>query len=77
MAVPGRTSVFVGLVLIALGTGFFKSNISTSVGQLYDEGDRRRYAGFTSFDMGINLGWVLGQTSCGLLSNTPSLGYHC
>jgi len=76
MAMASRTSFFVGLVLIALGTGFFKSNISTMVGQLYDEGDRRRDAGFTIFYMGINLGSVLGQTACGALSNTPSLGYH-
>ena len=76
LAVGSRGSFFGGLALIALGTGFFKSNISTMVGQLYDEGDRRRDAGFTIFYMGINLGAVIGQTVCGAMASSPSLGYH-
>lgn len=76
LAIASRTSFFVGLVLIALGTGCFKSNISTLVGHLYSEGDRRRDAGFTIFYLGINLGATIGQIVCGLLSASPSFGYH-
>jgi len=61
LAVPAKPTFFLGLALIILGTGFFKSNISTMVGQLYSENDRRRDAAFTIFYMGINLGATLGQ----------------
>ena len=48
-----------GLALVAIGTGFFKVNASTMVGQLYQQGDRRRDAGFTIFYMGVNVGALL------------------
>ena len=48
--------MLLALSLISVGNGFFKPNISTIVGTLYDQGDRRRDAGFTIFYMGINLG---------------------
>jgi POT family proton-dependent oligopeptide transporter len=60
---------FLGLALIVLGTGFFKSNISTMVGQLYTEKDRRRDAAFTIFYMGINLGASMGQIVCPKLAD--------
>ncbi len=47
---------FPGLVVIALGTGFLKPNVSTIVGQLYKPEDPRRDAGFTIYYMGINIG---------------------
>ena len=70
LAVPAKPTFFLGLCLIILGTGFFKSNISTMVGQLYTEGDRRRDAAFTIFYMGINLGAAIGQIVC------PKLAYR-
>ena len=45
--------------MVSIGNGFFKPNISTIVGALYAQGDRRRDAGFTIFYMGINLGSLL------------------
>jgi len=57
------------LSLISVGNGFFKPNISTIVGTLYAQGDRRRDAGFTIFYMGINLGSVLGQFFCPVLAD--------
>ena len=56
--------------LISVGNGFFKPNISTIVGTLYEQGDRRRDAGFTIFYMGINLGSILGQLFCPILADT-------
>jgi len=76
LAVPSPTTFYVGLGLIILGTGFHKSNISTMVGQLYTEGDRRRDAAFTIFYMGINTGAFLGQIICGFLAKSPSYGWH-
>jgi POT family proton-dependent oligopeptide transporter len=61
--------MLVALSLISVGNGFFKPNISTIVGTLYDQGDRRRDSGFTIFYMGINLGSILGQVFCPLLAD--------
>ena len=52
---------FIGLIVIVLGVGLLKPNISALVAQLYPEGGSRRDAGFSIFYMGINLGAVLGS----------------
>lgn len=57
-----------GLSLVTVGNGFFKPNISTIVGTLYKDGDRRKDAGFTIFYMGINLGSLFSQILCPLLA---------
>src|SRR5690606_9438770 len=67
MAVPGDTTFFLGLILIAVGTGLLKPNVSTMVGDLYPEGGARRDAGFSIFYMGINLGAFMGPLVCGAL----------
>jgi POT family proton-dependent oligopeptide transporter len=57
----GRMNVFFcGLLIIVLGVGLLKPNISAMVGQLYPEGGARRDAGFSIFYMGINVGALLG-----------------
>ena len=61
--------MLIALSLISVGNGFFKPNISTIVGTLYDQGDRRRDAGFTIFYMGINIGSIGGQLFCPLLAD--------
>jgi len=76
MAVPSMTTFYVGLTLIVIGTGFFKPNVSTMVGQLYPEGDPRRDSGFTIFYMGINIGAFIGPIICGYLAQTPGFGWH-
>jgi len=59
---------FFGLLLLIIGNGFFKPNISTIVGNLYKPGDKRRDGAFTIFYMGINLGALLGGTICGFMA---------
>jgi POT family proton-dependent oligopeptide transporter len=56
LAIPASPLFYPGLVVIAVGTGFLKPNISTIVGQLYKPDDIRRDAGFTVYYMGINIG---------------------
>ena len=56
--------LFLALSLIIVGVGFLKANISTVVGDLYDENDPRRDGGFTLFYVGINLGAVLATLFC-------------
>ena len=67
LAVPSKPTFFLGLVLVVIGTGFLKPNISAMVGQLYPEGGSRRDAGFTIFYMGINMGGFLGPLICSYL----------
>ncbi|HXG58366.1 MAG TPA: peptide MFS transporter [Thermoanaerobaculia bacterium] len=67
MAVPTTTTFFAGLILIVLGTGLLKPNVSTIVGDLYPEGGARRDAGFSIFYMGINVGAMLGPFICSTL----------
>lgn len=65
---------FLGLILIVLGTGLLKPNISAIVGDLYPEGGARRDAGFSIFYMGINMGAFFGQLVTGFLGET--VGWH-
>lgn len=70
LAIPGIASFFLGLLLVVLGTGLLKPNISAIVGELYPPGDPRRDSGFTIFYMGINLGAAIGPLVCGWLAQT-------
>jgi len=63
---------YTGLVLISLGTGLLKPNISTMVGSLYEKSDTRRDSGFSIFYMGINVGAVLAPLVCGYLVQSES-----
>ena len=56
-----------GLLLLIIGNGFFKPNISTQVGNLYPQGDPRRDRAFMIFYVGINLGAFLSPFICGYL----------
>jgi POT family proton-dependent oligopeptide transporter len=62
--------MLLALCMVSVGNGFFKPNISTMVGELYQPGDRRRDTGFTIFYMGINLGSLGSQLLCPLLATT-------
>lgn len=70
------TAFYGGLLLVIVGTGFFKPNVSTMVGQLYGPGDTRRDAGFTIYYMGVNLGAFLAPLVCGYLGQSERFGWH-
>ena len=72
MAINSLVSFYAGLVLIAMGTGLLKPNISAMVGQLYGDKDARRDAGFSIFYMGINLGAFLSPIVVGFLAQHAS-----
>jgi len=67
-AQPGQYNLmfYLGLSLLAAGNGFFKPNISTIVGTLYTQEDRRRDSAFTLFYMGINIGATFASLGSGL-----------
>jgi proton-dependent oligopeptide transporter, POT family len=66
---------YAGLTLLVVGTGFFKPNGYTMVGQLYPPGDTRRDAGFTVYYMSINLGAFLGPLACAWIAADPRFGW--
>jgi len=69
LAIPGSLSMFfVSMVLIVLGTGLLKPNVSSVVGDLYAEEDNRRDSGFSIFYMGINLGALISPLITGALA---------
>lgn len=68
--VIAKQLMFCGLGALILGNGFFKPNISTMVGHLYQAGDSRKDSAFTIFYMGINIGATFAPLACGFLGDT-------
>lgn len=64
LAVAPKDLFYIGISFTIIGTGFFKPNISSMVGQLYSENDPRRDAGFSLFYSGINIGALFGGAAC-------------
>src|SRR4030081_2352364 len=73
-AVFAHQAFFLGLILIVIGTGLLKPNISALVGDLYPEGGSRRDAGFSIFYMGINTGALVAPLITGYLGER--VGWH-
>ena len=61
-------SFYLGLILIVVGTGLLKPNISSIVGQLYPRGSIKRDAGFSIFYMGINIGGFIAPLACSTMA---------
>jgi len=74
LAIPNDKTFFIGLILVILGTGLLKPNISAMVGQLYSDKDTRRDSGYAVYYMGINLGSFFGYLLSGYLSE--NWGWH-
>ena len=74
LAIPNNYTFFIGLILVALGTGLLKPNIGALVGQLYKANDKRLEAGFALYYMGINIGSLIGYLVCGWIQ--INLSYH-
>jgi len=74
MTVEHPAFFYGALALLILGNGFFKPNISSFVGSMYEQGDTRRDSGFTIFYMGINIGAASAPLICGWLAY--EFGWH-
>lgn len=74
LAVPTPGFSFLGIVLVALGTGLLKPNVSSMVGELYTRDDPRRDSAFSIFYMGINIGSLAAPFVVGGVSEI--WGYH-
>lgn len=74
LAIDKLIFFYIGLGLLILGNGFFKPNISTMLGRLYEEKPHLRESAFTYFYMGINIGGSVGPLLCGFIGE--KLGWH-
>ena len=74
LSIPAPALAWTGIVLVAVGTGFIKPNLSTIVGGLYDDDDPRRDAGFQLFYMSVNVGSLASPLVTGWLRE--HYGYH-
>ena len=74
LSIPLSAFSWTGIVLVAVGTGFIKPNLSTIVGGLYDDDDPRRDAGFQLFYMSVNVGSLASPLVTGWLRE--HYGYH-
>ena len=67
--------LLIGMGALIIGNGYFKANISTIVGKLYEENDPRRDSGFTIFYIGINIGALLATTVVAYIGETYGFKY--
>lgn len=74
LAIPTPASSWLGICLVALGTGFLKPNVSSMVGELYSREDTRRQSAFSIFYMGINIGSFFSPLIVGAVRH--AWGYH-
>ncbi|WP_415640922.1 peptide MFS transporter [Skermania piniformis] len=74
LALPPEAAAWSGIVLVAIGTGLLKPNVSSMVGELYATHDRRRDAGFSIFYMAVNVGALVSPFVVGWLRDR--WGYH-
>lgn len=74
LAIENDMAFFTAMAFLIVGNGFFKPNISSMVGSLYEKDDPRRESGFTLFYLGINVGGMLAPLICGWIGTT--YGWH-
>lgn len=74
MTIESETPFYYALAFLIVGNGFFKPNISTIVGSLYQANSPQRDAGFTIFYIGINLGAAMAPLLCGYVGE--NYGWH-
>ncbi|MEY3173163.1 MAG: Dipeptide permease [Planctomycetota bacterium] len=75
MAFETRSMFYAGLVLLIIGNGLFKPNISSIVGQLYKNKPEKKDSAYTIFYMGINAGAFFGMLFCGYIGEKISWSY--
>ncbi len=75
LLVQNQLCFFGGMAFVIVGNGYFKPNISTLLGKLYEEGDSKRDAGFSIFYMGINIGALASTLICGWIGENIGWTY--
>ncbi len=75
MAFETETSLYVGLALLVIGTGFFKPNMTSIVSEIYEKVPQKKDGAYTIFYMGVNAGAFFGMMLCGYLAETQGWAY--
>src|SRR6185312_6595888 len=75
LMLPTMGAFIASLLVMAIGTGFLKTNCTTLVGFLYGEHDVRRDSGFTLYYVGINIGAGVAPLICGYVGQTIDYRY--
>ena len=75
LAIPGMTMFYIALGVIIIGNGFFKPNISTLLGRLYEDRPELKDTGYNIFYMGINIGAFVCNFVAAILRNKFGWGY--
>jgi POT family proton-dependent oligopeptide transporter len=74
LSFPTLTAVYAALACLVVGNGFFKPNVSSMVGNLYEEGSHLKDKAYLIFYMGINIGATLAPLVAGFVQ--PKWGFH-
>ncbi|RRO15284.1 peptide MFS transporter [Flavobacteriaceae bacterium 14752] len=75
MAVETEASLYIGLGLIIIGTGFFKPNITSIISEMYKFLPEKKDGAYTIFYMGVNAGAFFGMLLCGYLAEKLGWAY--
>lgn len=75
MAVETEFSIYLGLVLLVFGNGFFKPNMTSIVSEMYKDRPEKKDGAYTLFYMGVNAGAFFGILLCGYLGEKVGWTY--
>ncbi len=68
MALDTELSLYIGLGLLVIGTGFFKPNITSIISEMYKKNPEKKDGAYTIFYMGVNAGAFFGMMLCGYMA---------
>ncbi|MGY5352874.1 peptide MFS transporter [Wenyingzhuangia sp. IMCC45533] len=75
MAFDTELSLYIGLILLVIGTGFFKPNMTSIISEMYEKVPQKKDGAFTIYYMGVNAGAFFGMMLCGYLAETKGWAY--
>lgn len=75
MAVETEFSIYLGLVLLVFGNGFFKPNMTSIISEMYKDRPEKKDGAYTLFYMGVNAGAFFGILLCGYLGEKVGWSY--
>ncbi len=75
MAIETEFSIYLGLVLLVFGNGFFKPNMTSIISEMYKDRPEKKDGAYTLFYMGVNAGAFFGILLCGYLGEKVGWSY--
>ncbi|AJR02300.1 peptide MFS transporter [Siansivirga zeaxanthinifaciens] len=75
MALETEFTLYFGLGLLVVGTGFFKPNITSIISEMYKKNPEKKDGAYTIFYMGVNAGAFFGMMLCGYLAEKIGWSY--